>query len=101
MLSSIEVENRVLSSDKTLNEIYLVGEEINCIIEKIFIDGITNGELKENLDVPKISFMFWVSLSSYIVVANNKKDYINKSLMISKDEFLDFCFSNLLKAVLK
>lgn len=86
------VEDTRLIEDAVLGEIYEVGEKINQTISGCLKPGfhVTNDE-----ELVRIIFSQWGSIYGLIVLADNKEAYMQKSMKISKKEFLQKGFEEL------
>lgn len=74
-------------------ETYQIGEEINEKIKHFLVSGIEQGDLREDLALMPVIFNFWGMLSGIIQLAANKEEYIEKSMGLSKKQFLEYGFS--------
>lgn len=74
-------------------ETYQIGEEINEKIKDFLLSGMEKGDLRSDLDIMPAIFNFWGMLSGIIQLAVNKEEYINKSMGLSKKQFLEYGFS--------
>ena len=74
-------------------ETYQIGEEINEKIKDFLLSGVEKGELRGDLEIMPTIFNFWGMLSGIIQLAVNKEEYINKSMGLSKKQFLEYGFS--------
>lgn len=73
-------------------ETYQIGEEINEKIKEFLISGIDKGDLRCNLKIMPTIFNFWGMLSGLIQFAANKEEYIEKTMGLSKIQFLEYGF---------
>lgn len=88
---NIDFENQdYLPEEK---ETYQIGEEINEKIKDFLLSGMEKGELRGDLEIVPTIFNFWGMLSGIIQLAVNKEEYINKSMGLSKKQFLEYGFS--------
>lgn len=74
-------------------ETYQIGEEINEKIKNFLLSGMEKGDLRSDLEIMPAIFNFWGMLSGIIQLAANKEEYINKSMGLSKEKFLEYGFS--------
>ena len=72
---------------------YQIGEEINEKIKNFLLSGMEKGDLRSDLEIMPAIFNFWGMLSGIIQLAANKEEYINKSMGLSKEKFLEYGFS--------
>ena len=73
-------------------ETYQIGEEINEKIKEFLISGIDKGDLRSDLKIMPTVFGFWGMLSGLIQLAENKEEYIKKTMGLSKARFLEHGF---------
>lgn len=76
-------------------ETYQIGEKINGKIKEFLISGIEKGDLRSNLEIMPVIFNFWGMLSGIIQLANNKEEYIQSLMGLSKNQFLEYGFNML------
>ena len=74
-------------------ETYQIGEEINEKLKDFLLCGMKKGDLRGDLEIMPAIFNFWGMLSGIIQLAVNKEEYINKSMGLSKKQFLEYGFS--------
>ena len=74
-------------------ESYEIGEEINKMIKGLLLSGIESGDLRRDIELMPTSFSCWGMLSGLILLAANKKDYIQKTMDMSRHEFLQHGFN--------
>ena len=101
LTATIAVDQKSRMETPVLEEIYATGECINEKIALVMNSGIQEGYFREDIDVLPTVFMFWASLSSIIQLANNKSQYIKQRMDLNTDAFLEYCFTNFLRIVLK
>ncbi len=80
-------------------ESYQVGEEINGMIKDLLLSGIENGDLRHDMEPISTSFSCWGMLSGLILLAANKKEYIQQSMGLSQDEFLQHGFDMIYQSI--
>ena len=73
-------------------ETYQIGEDINEKIREFLISGMEKGDLRNDLKILPAIFNFWGMLSGLIQFAANKKEYIKKTMKLSKTKFLEYGF---------
>ena len=76
-------------------ETYQIGEKINGKIKEFLISGIEKGDLRSDLEIMPVIFNFWGMLSGIIQLANNKEEYIQSLMGLSKNQFLEYGFNML------
>lgn len=74
-------------------ETYQVGEEINEKLKRFLRSGMEKGDLRSDLKIMPAIFSFWGMLSGIIQLAASKEEYIQKSMGLSKKQFLEYGFS--------
>ncbi len=74
-------------------ETYQIGERINEKIKSFLITGMEKGDLRGDLEIMPVIFNFWGMLSGIIQLAANKEEYIQKSMGLSKKQFMEYGFS--------
>ncbi len=82
-------------------ETYQAGEEINEKLKAFFLNGIKRGDLREDIKIMPAIFQFWGMLSGLIQLAANKEEYIEKTMHLSKAQFLGNGFDLLYRSVEK
>ncbi len=88
---NIDFENQdYLPEEK---ETYQVGEAINDKLKLFLLSGMEKGDLRDDLEIMPAIFNFWGMLSGIIQLAANKEEYINKSMGLSRKQFLEYGFS--------
>lgn len=80
-------------------ETYQVGEEINEKIKYFLISGMEKGDLRGGLEIMPTIFNFWGMISGMIQLAANKEEYIQMSMGLSKNQFLEYGFSMLYNSI--
>ncbi len=96
---SIDFESRkFLPKEK---ETYLIGEEINKKLKDFLISGMKKGDLHDDLKIMPTIFHFWGMLSGLIQLASNKEEYIEKTMNLSKNQFLEYGFDMLYRSIEK
>ena len=80
-------------------ETYLIGEEINQKLKDFFISGIEKGDFRQDLKPMPTIFSFWGMLSGLIQLTVNKEEYIKSSMGLAKNEFLEYGFRMLYRAI--
>ena len=80
-------------------ESYEIGEEINEMIKGLLLSGIESGDLRRDIELMPTSFSCWGMLSGLILLAANKKDYIQKTMDMSRNEFLQHGFNMIYQSI--
>lgn len=76
-------------------ETYQIGEEINEKIKAFLVSGMKKGDLRDDIKIMPTIFHFWGMLSGLIQLAANKEQYIEKTMHLSKIQFLEYGFDML------
>ena len=82
-------------------ETYQVGEEINEKIKDFLVSGMKKGDLRDDIKIMPAIFQFWGMLSGLIQLAANKEEYIEKTIHLSKIQFLEYGFDMLYRSIEK
>ncbi len=99
VLDKINIDYEDYDSLPEEKETYQIGEEINEKIKQFLISGMEKGDLRSDLEIMPAIFNFWGMLSGIIQLAANKEEYIEKSMGLSKNEFLEYGFSMLYHSI--
>lgn len=100
-ISPINVDIDNPETPSIFKDIYEMGEKVNEEVGAFIATGISEGYLKEDLDIFQTIMWFWGSLTGLIKVAVSKQDFIHKCSTLTKNDFLDYSFKLLLSSVLK
>ena len=82
-------------------ETYQVGEEINEKIKDFLVSGMKKGDLRDDIKIMPAIFQLWGMLSGLIQLAANKEEYIEKTMHLSKIQFLEYGFDMLYHSIEK
>ncbi len=82
-------------------ETYQVGEEINEKIKDFLVSGMKKGDLRDDIKIMPAIMQFWGMLSGLIQLAANKEEYIEKTINLSKIQFLEYGFDMLYHSIEK
>ena len=81
-------------------EILRLGSEINDLLAGFIRDGMTSGDVRPGI-IPEISvYVLWAGVSSLVGIAQTKGDFIKRQFGVSREEFLEYGFRQLLSSVL-
>lgn len=80
-------------------DIFSVNEEINAELTAFLVDGIAEGYLREDIPIIQTMFMIWASITGIVKTAEQKQQYMEKYLELSKDDFLKDSFTMLLRSI--
>lgn len=78
-----------------------VGEEINEKIKDFLLSGMKKGDLRDDIKIMPTILQFWGMLSGLIQLAANKEEYIEKTIHLSKIQFLEYGFDMLYRSIEK
>lgn len=101
VLGSINIDFNEDACPPEDRETFQIGEAINTRMEQFLKEGITKGELRDNIAIKPTIFSFWGMLSGLIQLAESKEKYILLEMKMSKQEFLQQGFDTLYKSVEK
>lgn len=101
LLQTIAIDEENRKKSPILDEIYQTGEQINTAIEQVLHAGVQQGHFREDANNVQTVFLFWAAISSVVQLANNKEAYLQQRMGLTKNEFLDFSFATLLRAIKK
>lgn len=99
LLGHISIDENDLAENEMLRLIYAEGERLNESLLGIFEKGISEGYLRQDLDILPTVLTLWASLANTIILAHKKEAYIAKRMSMSKAEFLNYSFGLLLEAL--
>jgi len=91
-----EEREEILEDERTT---YLAGEQINEKLISFFRQGIEKGDLKKDLEIPPTILSFWGMLAGLIRLASCKAEYVEYSMGIKKDDFLQKGFDLLYDSI--
>jgi AcrR family transcriptional regulator len=99
ILSEIKITED--ESNSALFQIYVVGEQINDMMESYFKTHISNGSIRNDLpSLPQTIFALWGGICGIILLANKKEEYIRHRMQVSKEVFMQNGFTLLLQSIL-
>ncbi len=101
LMQTIQTDSESRTKFTVLGDIYQAGEQINKVIEDVIRNGIRQGFFQEDVQCLPTGFLYWGALSGIIQLADCKAEYIGQNMGMDKNTFYEFCFSMLLKMVLK
>lgn len=96
---SVDVSNEKL--DKTARDILLVGDVTNTMLADFFRRGAAEGVVRIELPPTETVLLLWASLSGMVKMAVSKSNYIERTLKISREDFLHHGARMLLDSVTK
>ena len=74
---------------------------INEKIKDFLVSGMKKGDLRDDIKIMPAIFQFWGMLSGLIQLAANKEEYIEKTIHLSKSQFLEYGFDMLYHSIEK
>lgn len=95
IVEEICIDEKILKEDAVLAQIYDTGEKINQFIYKVLSDHGTESDEKGMFCNV---FTQWGAIYGLIVLVDNKKEYLKKSVGMSKEEFLQQGFERLYRS---
>ena len=98
-LGTIRLEDTDIEEKNILYEIYVVGEEINGIIEELLLEGIESGYIRKDIQVLPTIFYLWSVISETVRFADQKLKYFQMRLGMTKAEYMDHSFHMLLRSI--
>ena len=88
-------------SNEVLFQIYLLGEQINHIIERYIKACVSKGQIRPDLEpIPQTAFALWAGICGIISLANKKEKYLSQAMQVSKEAFMKNGFALLLQSLL-
>lgn len=76
-----------------------VGEEINEMLKAFLLSGIERGDLRRDIEPVPTAFSCWGMLSGLILLAANKKEYIQMAMGLTPEEFRQHGFDMLYQTI--
>lgn len=101
ILKEIKVTDADMALEPILAEIYKVGEEINDSIQSLLEKGIEQGCIREDIEILPTIFYLWSSINQIIRFAIQKQDYLMKRLNMTKEAYMSYSFTTLLKSIVR
>ena len=99
MIEEINVDFDAPNALTIEEEIFKVGELLTEIIAEFLRKGISENVIRADIQIPQTVFLFWASLSGVIKMAEKKQFYIQKTMGITKHEFLEGSFEVLFHSI--
>lgn len=100
-VGSIRVEVEAPDCTEVERKTYEVGEQINRELALFLQKGIEAGELRAGLEILPTVFLFWASLSGLVAMAQAKQAYIERTMGMTRRQFLSSGFATLYRAIAK
>lgn len=101
LIQEINVDVNNPETPPVFHDIFEVGEKINGLIGIFLKDGIDQGIFRSDIKIPETVFFFWASLSGIILMASQKKNYLEQFMETTKQDFLKYSFDTLINSILK
>lgn len=99
LMKTIAVDTDSRLQNPILEEIYQLGEQINCRIEFVMQSGVKQGYFKTEANLIQTVFLLWAAISSVVQLASNKEAYIHQRMGLTKNQFLECSFRTLLNSI--
>lgn len=80
--------------------IFLLGNEINELLFSYVQKGISNGIVYNDISPMQTVYILYSNITSVIKLVQNKENFILKSLSVTKEEFLDYSFKQIINGIL-
>ena len=88
-------------SNHVLFQTYIVGEQINAMIENYIATCISDGNIRNEFDsLFQTTFALWGGICGIILLAHNKEKYIYHKSNVSKEVFMQNGFNLLLRSIM-
>lgn len=99
LLKEMKVTEQDFAAQNVNYDIYVVGEEINDLFGIFLEKGIERGYLRSDLVIVPTGLHLWSSISSTIIFAEEKKDYIMARLKMSKEEYINYAIDLIIDGI--
>ena len=99
ILGNISVEQKKMEELPVLKSIFDVGEEINAIVCQFLERAKMDGFIRVDVQPLQATFVMWSSICSLISLYSNKQTYMENSLEMKQEEFLNYGFTMILRMV--
>lgn len=90
--SSLMGETKSTNSRKKQTKQASEDNELNVVIKKLLIKGVDAKVLRTDIDIQPAVLYVWSAISGIIQVAERRRDLLDKSLNMSKEEYLRYSF---------
>lgn len=78
-----------------------VGQELNYLIEQLLAKGISNRDIREDIDLKPAVLYVWSAIGGIIQVADRKKNDIEDKLKMNKEEYLRYSFRTFYESLVR
>ncbi len=99
ILGTVQLEDKDFDEKNILYDIYVIGEEINDIIEELLRRGIDSCYIRKDIQVLPTIFCLWAGISETVRFADRKQKYFQMRLGMTKTEYMDYSFRMLLRSI--
>ncbi len=86
---------------KIVSDIFVVGEEINRLLEDLITDGMNKGVIKADVKVKETVSIIWSCISAILILVKNKGSFIEVALQTTVDSFLNYAFNQIINSILE
>lgn len=101
LTEEISIDNEIMANSPYLKEIYDTGEKINQLffdyLRKTFSDS--GAEEMDDAKIYVTVMTLWGSICGVIQLAENKAEYIKKTIAVDKNEFMQQSFLKLFRMI--
>lgn len=94
-----EIKINTVNPTEMQQKTYMVGEQINDKIKMFLEQGIAEKSIRRDLEIYPTIFFLWASISGIILLARQKAKYIEQTMGLSVDSFLQKNFALLYDAI--
>ena len=99
LLGEIQITDQDILENTVCGQIYVVGEQINDVIEQVLVRGMESGQVRKDIKIVETVFYLWSGISETIRFARKKQQYFKIRLGMEKQEYMEYAFSLLLKGI--
>ena len=83
-----------------VKKIFSLGSEINELLSLYIQKGISQGLVYEDILPMQTVYILYSSISSAIALVQSKGDFISKTFLMTKEEFLNYSFKQIINGIL-
>ena len=88
-----------LEGDELSQKTFEIGEEIVALVGQLIAQGIEEGVVRPEVQVPRVAIIFWSCIAGMIRMTAQKEAYILQSTGQGKGELLSYGFETLLQSI--
>ncbi len=81
-------------------ETFQIGEQINMLLIQFLKNGISKGQIRQDIEIVPTIFSFWGMMSGLIQMVTNKEEYISQQMEMEREEFLSYGFDMLYRSIM-